>query len=129
MKFNLEIDCATLETYNELGAALNGVAAVMFRHDTDALVESANPADDGRGTGASIGGWSLSKRNQAEDTRVPADQGCAHKDVDWSPVEMDYQTDGTAAVWQEGRCRACKAVVQFNYHPSTDTPICVVAVD
>ena len=33
---------------------------------------------------------------------------------------MDYQTDGTAAVWQEGRCKNCHALVQLNYEPSGD---------
>jgi hypothetical protein len=51
---------------------------------------------------------------------------CPHDKVDWEPVEIEYGTDGTAAVWQPGRCLRCKANVQLNYVMSevteTDQP-------
>lgn len=44
---------------------------------------------------------------------------CAHKEVAWGPVEMDYHCDGTAAIWQEGKCQDCNQMVQVDYTPGT----------
>ena len=55
-----------------------------------------------------------------EQEEITTSGDCEHASVDWNPVEMDYQTDGTAAVWQEGRCKNCHALVQLNYGPSGD---------
>lgn len=41
---------------------------------------------------------------------------CTHsiKLVDWDECCIEYGTDGTAAVWQEGLCR-CGKLVQVDY--------------
>ena len=53
---------------------------------------------------------------------------CEHENVNWNPVELEYQTDGTAAVWQEGRCLSCNALVQLNYDPRDEVGI-IAGVD
>jgi hypothetical protein len=60
-----------------------------------------------------------------DDTGPPE---CEHGRVNWNPVETDYQADGTATVWQEGRCEHCDALLQLNYHPSEDGPEIVAEV-
>jgi hypothetical protein len=55
--------------------------------------------------------------------------GCQHDNVSWSPVEMYYQTDGTAAIWQEGRCSSCGGLVQLDYHSSEQGSQLVGGVD
>lgn len=51
------------------------------------------------------------------------DPECIHDDVDWKPIEFDYQTDGTAIVWQEGHCNGFRALVQTHY--SSEDPLVV----
>ena len=41
---------------------------------------------------------------------------CTHEDTDWDPVEVQY-ADDEVHVWQEGRCNACKRLVQREYEP------------
>ncbi len=57
MKFTLEIELGdeAMQTYNDIGYALQQTAAVMFRHDQDEPVESSNPIRDLNGN--IVGGW------------------------------------------------------------------------
>ena len=41
---------------------------------------------------------------------------CSHEDVVWEPVEIDYKSDGTASVWQEGFCKGCRRYVLLTYN-------------
>ena len=41
---------------------------------------------------------------------------CEHETVIWEPVEMEYEADGTALVWQEGKCQTCGELVQMDYN-------------
>lgn len=52
---------------------------------------------------------------------------CIHDDVDWKPIEFDYQTDGTAIVWQEGHCNGFRALVQTHY--TSEDPLVVYEGD
>jgi hypothetical protein len=42
---------------------------------------------------------------------------CEHEEVIWEPIQMEYDSDGTASVWQEGRCQECEALLQVDYEP------------
>lgn len=51
---------------------------------------------------------------------------CKHDSVEWDPVETEYKGDDVH-VWQEGRCRDCKRLVQREFEPNdahtvTDEP-------
>ena len=51
---------------------------------------------------------------------------CKHDSVEWDPVETEYKGDDVH-VWQEGRCRNCKRLVQREFEPNdahtvTDEP-------
>lgn len=47
-----------------------------------------------------------------------AKAACIHPNVTWEPIEIEYQHDGTAAVWQNGKCVDCKQSVTLNYLPN-----------
>lgn len=47
--------------------------------------------------------------------KKPAKFDCSHNTVIWGPVDFEYQSDGTATVWQEGVCSDCRAVLQITY--------------
>lgn len=40
---------------------------------------------------------------------------CQHEVVDWDSIETEYQADGTAAVWQQGRCTKCGVELLLEY--------------
>ena len=43
---------------------------------------------------------------------------CKHdSDIDWHGVEMEYDYDGTATVWQAGKCPDCLQQVVLFYNP------------
>lgn len=37
-------------------------------------------------------------------------------DVPWGPVEVEYKDDGTAYIWQEGRCKKCGRMIRLDYN-------------
>lgn len=45
-------------------------------------------------------------------------EACTHESVTWNPIEMEYQSDGTATVWQTGNCSNCGRKVTLNYLPN-----------
>lgn len=45
---------------------------------------------------------------------------CTHERVSWFPIETQYQSDGTAEIWQQGTCQDCQKLVQITYSPDTD---------
>jgi hypothetical protein len=42
---------------------------------------------------------------------------CVHENVAWDPVEIDYNSDGTAVVSQTGPCNHCGSLRTINYEP------------
>jgi hypothetical protein len=48
---------------------------------------------------------------------------CAHEDIAWEPVEIDYSSDGTAEASQIGACIECGASHKINYEPVAPEPI------
>ncbi len=40
---------------------------------------------------------------------------CLHEEVEWEPVEIDYDPAGTALVSQAGICSRCRAKLQHTY--------------
>jgi hypothetical protein len=76
-----------------------------------------------------VGGRHLSEGygRYAGSAIVHEDPECIHDDVDWKPIEFDYQTDGTAIVWQEGHCNGFRALVQTHY--TSEDPLVVYEGD
>lgn len=41
--------------------------------------------------------------------------GCEHDDVSWDPVEIQYDSEGTADISQIGTCVGCGAPLKIEY--------------
>jgi hypothetical protein len=42
---------------------------------------------------------------------------CAHEDIAWEPLAIDYSFDGTAEVSQIGTCTQCGVRCKIDYEP------------
>ncbi len=42
---------------------------------------------------------------------------CLHEEVEWEPIQIDYDLAGTGSVAQAGICSQCGAKLQLNYEP------------
>ena len=40
---------------------------------------------------------------------------CTHENVTWEPLQFEYDCEGMAEVWQNGRCDECGKSLQVDY--------------
>lgn len=52
---------------------------------------------------------------RAEAAKVPP--ACTHAEIDWSPVATACNSNGTAEVWQRGKCKGCQKKMILHYTP------------
>lgn len=44
---------------------------------------------------------------------------CDHPFMQWLPVQIEYESDGTVTVWQEGTCDGCQEKLILHYEPKS----------
>jgi hypothetical protein len=42
---------------------------------------------------------------------------CAHDEVIWDAIQIEYNGEGTADIIQEGNCEQCGEPLRLNYEP------------
>ncbi len=48
-------------------------------------------------------------------TQYDGSAPCSHEVMIWGPLQFEYNSEGTADVWQEGVCQSCGAKTQLSY--------------